>query len=63
MNGILNLKTDKLGSSSSKAKSESVSLKIPTSSPAQQGKTNVPTIRISAPTNTQHPLNQSLTST
>ncbi|CAG8577306.1 5603_t:CDS:2, partial [Racocetra persica] len=51
------------GSSSSIAKSESISPKIPTSSPAQQGKTNVPTVRISAPINTQHPLSQSSTST
>ncbi|CAG8631497.1 15644_t:CDS:2 [Cetraspora pellucida] len=50
------------GSSSSTTKSESISLKITTSFPVQQGKTGVPTVYISAPTNTQHPLSQSSTS-
>ncbi|CAG8562150.1 16573_t:CDS:2, partial [Cetraspora pellucida] len=50
------------GSSSSTTKSESISPKIPTLSTVQQGKTGVPTVRISAPTNTQHPLSQSSTS-
>ncbi|CAG8706727.1 3791_t:CDS:2, partial [Cetraspora pellucida] len=50
------------GSSSITTKSESISPKIPTSSTVQQGKTGVPAVRISAPTNTQHPLSQSSTS-